>query len=211
MYNEYKSKLISFYSREKRMPTYTEMMVLFNFKSKNAVARLVDMGIEPYLIPPVLIASVAQRLVRTLCAGTGKEAPMSPSIRKNIEEELSSLPKQFHFDIPDVINEPERSPGCTTGLRGRMAVFEALEMSSEIEKIVLDNPVDSKLWAVARSQGMLTMQEDAMLKAFDKKVPFSEVSTLSTLLLASDEEEVAPVVETVEAPGEKIETSEPAI
>lgn len=50
MYNDYKSKLKSFYAREKRMPTYTEMMRLFGFKSKNAVARLVDKFIEAGLV-----------------------------------------------------------------------------------------------------------------------------------------------------------------
>ena len=57
-----------------------------------------------------------------------------------------------------------------------------------IEKIILDNPVESKLWAAARAQGMLTMQEDAMTKAFDKKVPFSEVNSLSVLLQAGNDE-----------------------
>ena len=69
-----------------------------------------------------------------------------------------------------------------------MAVFEVLEMSSDIERIILDNPVDSKIWAAARAQGMLTMQEDAMIKAFDKKIPFSEVNGLSALVLAGDED-----------------------
>jgi SOS regulatory protein LexA len=50
MYNEYKSKLISFYDREKRMPTYTEMMSLFGFKSKNAVARLVEKFIDAGIV-----------------------------------------------------------------------------------------------------------------------------------------------------------------
>lgn len=50
MYSDYKNKLKSFYQREKRMPTYTEMMSLFGFKSKNAVARLVDKFIEAGLV-----------------------------------------------------------------------------------------------------------------------------------------------------------------
>jgi repressor LexA len=50
MYNEYKNKLQSFYNREKRMPTYTEMMRLFGFKSKNAVARLVDKFIDAGIV-----------------------------------------------------------------------------------------------------------------------------------------------------------------
>jgi SOS regulatory protein LexA len=50
MHNEHKDKLISFYRREKRMPTYTEMMALFGFKSKNAVARLVDKFIDAGIV-----------------------------------------------------------------------------------------------------------------------------------------------------------------
>lgn len=50
MYNDYKNKLLSFYERENRMPTYTEMMKLFNFKSKNAVARLVEKFIEAGIV-----------------------------------------------------------------------------------------------------------------------------------------------------------------
>ena len=50
MYNDYKSKLINFYSKDKRMPTYTEMMKLFNFKSKNAVARLVNKFINEGIV-----------------------------------------------------------------------------------------------------------------------------------------------------------------
>jgi hypothetical protein len=69
-----------------------------------------------------------------------------------------------------------------------MAVFEFFEMSPEAERIILDNPVESRLWEVARARGMLTMQEDAMLKAFAKQIPFSEVNELSSILVADDEE-----------------------
>ena len=51
-------------------------------------------------------------------------------------------------------------------------------MSSEIERIVLDNPVESRLWEAARKQGMLTMKEDAIIKSAQGQVPFEEVNTL---------------------------------
>ena len=156
--------------------------------SVGTIARLIDMGVEPYLIPPVLIVSIAQRLVRTLCPGSGKSIEMSASERKDIEQQLTSLPEKYRFDIQKSVYEPEKTATCPTGMRGRMAVFEVLEMSSEIERIILDNPVDSRLWAAARSQGMLTMREDAVVKAFNKVIPFSEVNTLSSLLLSGDEE-----------------------
>jgi type IV pilus assembly protein PilB len=178
----------------------TGHLVLSTIHTNDAVGvipRLIDMGVEPYLIPPVLICSIAQRLVRTFCEDGATEAPLSASDRTHIEAELSSLPEKYRFKIPDMAYEPQRTPTCPTGLRGRMAVFEVLEMSSEIERIILDNPVDSKIWAAARKQGMLTMREDAMMKAFEKRTPFSEVNTLSSLMLAGDEEEAKtiPVVE----------------
>jgi type IV pilus assembly protein PilB len=167
----------------------TGHLVLSTIHTNDAVGtipRLIDMGVEPYLLPPVLILSIAQRLVRTFCEGGAKEFEISPSEKKSIENQLSTLDPKYRFPIPNVAYEPQRTPTCPTGMRGRAAVFEVMEMSPAIEKIVLENPIDTQIWAAARSQGMLTMQEDAMMKAFDKKVPYSEVSTLSTLLLADE-------------------------
>lgn len=189
----------------------TGHLVLSTIHTNDAVGtipRLIDMGVDPYLIPPVLILSIAQRLVRTFCPDAASEIPLSVSQRKGIEKQLESLPEKYRFKVPDTVYEPKRLPTCPTGLRGRMAVFEVLEMSSGIERIVLDNPVDSKIWAEARRQGMLTMQEDAMIKAFDKQVPFSEVNGLSSLLLAGDTDHDVPAP--AEAATAPIEDEPPA-
>ena len=172
----------------------TGHLVLSTIHTNDAVgtvARLIDMGVEPYLIPPVLIASIAQRLVRTFAPGAEKEFEISASDRKNIETQLESLPKEFRFAVPKTAYEAQRTATSPTGMRGRAAVFEVMEMSPAIEKIILENPVESKLWAVARSEGMLTMREDAMIKVFNKKVPFSEVNTLSAVMLAGDDDVVS--------------------
>ncbi len=190
----------------------TGHLVLSTIHTNDAVgtvSRLIDMGVEPYLIPPVLILSIAQRLVRTLVPGTGTPVPLSASERKSIETQLETLPEKYRFPIQQETYEPEKTATSATGMRGRMAVFEILEMSAEIEKIILDNPVDSRLWSAARSQGMLTMREDAIVKAFDKKIPFSEVSTLSSMMLENDEDETAiaapaPAAEEREAPAPAI-------
>lgn len=177
----------------------TGHLVLSTIHTNDAVGtvpRLIDMGVEPYLIPPVLILSVAQRLTRTFCEGGGKEMGLSVSQIKKIESEISTLPEQYRFPIPKSVYEAQRTPTCPTGLRGRMAVFELMEMSPALEKVILDNPVDSKLWEVARSQGMLTMREDAMLKAFDKKIPFTEVDALGSSQLLD-------VVDPVENPAQE--------
>jgi type II secretory ATPase GspE/PulE/Tfp pilus assembly ATPase PilB-like protein len=180
----------------------TGHLVLSTIHTNDAVgtiARLVDMGIEPYLIPPVLIASVAQRLVRTLCDGTGTKVPLSASDRRAIETQRATLSEQYRFPIPEHVFEPQKTATCPTGMRGRLAVFEVLEMTSEVEKVILDKPItESKLWAAARSQGMLSMQEDALLKAAQGKIPMSEVNTLSSMLSddSSEEPTATPSVET---------------
>jgi type IV pilus assembly protein PilB len=167
----------------------TGHLVLSTIHTNDAVGtipRLIDMGVEPYLIPPVLICSIAQRLVRTFCPGAEKEFDLSASERKAIEEDLASLPKQYRFPIPKSAYEAVKTPTCPTGMRGRMAVFEVLEMTGQLERIILENPVESKLWTSARQNGMYTMREDAIMKALQKQVPYSEVNNLGTLLLAEE-------------------------
>ncbi len=185
----------------------TGHLVLSTIHTNDAIGtipRLIQMGVEPYLIAPVLVVSIAQRLVRTLCPGTGVETTISPSERKAIEAQLKSLPEKYRFPVPDKIYGPEKTPTCPTGMRGRMAVFEVLEMSSEVEKVVLDSPVESRLWSAARGQGMLTMREDAALKAFAKQIPFSEVNGLSSLLLAGDEDIASTPTPPAVAPAEPV-------
>ena len=162
----------------------TGHLVLSTIHTNSAVGtipRLIDMGIEPYMIPPTLVLSMAQRLVRKMCPDAGKEEPMTESMRNMVERQFSSLPAEHRPDIPSVVWEAERTPSCPNGTRGRLAVFETLPMNSAIEKVILDRPVETELWAAARKHGMTTMREDAMIKAFSKNVPFSEVNTLSSL------------------------------
>ena len=169
----------------------TGHLVLSTIHTNDAVGtipRLIDMGVEPYLIPPVLIVSMAQRLVRTFCPGAEQETPLSASDKAAIEAQLTTLPEKYRFPVPNTVYEAVKTPTCATGMRGRAAVFEALEMNADIERIILDNPVDSKLWAAARAQGMLTMREDAIIKAFNKQVPYSEINNLSEILLGSEDE-----------------------
>jgi len=172
----------------------TGHLVLSTIHTNSAVGtipRLLDMGVEPYLIAPTLVLSMAQRLVKQFCPGTGRAVPVSESQRAMIERQFSTLPKEYRPDIGDTLYEPESTPECLSGVRGRAAVFEVLEMSPEIERVILKSPVESEIWAIARKQGMLTMKESAIIKAFNKKVPFSEVELLSGLLLAEEKKSVS--------------------
>jgi type IV pilus assembly protein PilB len=149
------------------------------------IPRLVDMGVDPYLIAPTLIAAIGQRLVRKLCPGAGTAVPVSESIRGLLNEQFADLPTEFRSKIPvfDTFYEPSATADCPNGTRGRLAVFEILKMDKEIEHVVLTSPVEEKVYAAAREKGMLTMREDAIIKALAGKIPFEEVNTLGGELL----------------------------
>jgi type IV pilus assembly protein PilB len=163
--------------------------------ASGVIPRLVDMGVDPYLIAPTLIAAIGQRLVRKLCPGAGKPVPVSESISGLLDKEFSDLPPEFHGKLPPFTQfyEATTTADCPNGTRGRLAVFEILRMDKDLEHVVLTSPVEEKVYAAARAKGMLTMREDAIMKALDGQIPFEEVNTLGGELLL--EQDLPPIEE----------------
>lgn len=180
----------------------TGHLVFSTIHTNNAsgvIPRLVDMGVDPYLIAPTLIAAIGQRLVRKLCPGAGKAVPVSESIRLLLEKEFSDLPAEFHSTLPKFDNfyEATVTPECPNGTSGRLAVFEILKMDKDLEHVVLTSPVEEKVYAAARAKGMLTMREDAIMKALAGEIPFEEVNTLGGELLLEQDLSDEPAPSTV--------------
>jgi type II secretory ATPase GspE/PulE/Tfp pilus assembly ATPase PilB-like protein len=174
----------------------TGHLVLSTIHTNNSVGivpRLLDMGVEPYLIPPVLILGMAQRLVKTLCPGGGKKVPVEGSMKEMLTKQFADLPKEFHKDIPplDEVYRVEQTPECPSGTRGRIAVFEMFNMDIDLERAILANKPEDELFSIVRKNGMLTMKEDAIIKAAQGVVPFEEVNTLGGEF---ELDEVAPEV-----------------
>ncbi len=167
--------------------------------ASGVIPRLVDMGVDPYLIAPTLIAAIGQRLVRKLCPGSGAAVPVSESVREMLDKQFEDLPQEYRSKIPKFENIYEAHPGpdCPNGTRGRLAVFEILRMDKELEHVVLTNPVEEKVYAAARAKGMLTLQEDAIIKALNGLIPFEEVSALGGL--AAEEETEGAALESTPA------------
>jgi type IV pilus assembly protein PilB len=142
-----------------------------------AIPRLIDMGVDPYLIAPTLVLSVAQRLTRLTCPSARKLVKMDPSIKIQIEEQFKDLPEEYkkEIEIKEDMYETDVSPDCPSGTRGRIAVYEMFEINKEIQDMILKNPTDLELYKVARKNGMFTMKEDAMLKAVNGIIPYPEV------------------------------------
>ncbi len=161
----------------------TGHLVLSTIHTNSAIGvipRLIDMGIDPYLIAPTLVLTMAQRLVRTLCPDGGKPMPVTPSIQLMFEKQFADLPPEYRAKIKfgRELYEIMPTATCPTGTAGRTAVMEVLPMDEELESVILKNPTEIEIAKVARRKGMLTMKEDAILKAFQKVIPFEEVNTL---------------------------------
>jgi Type II secretory pathway, ATPase PulE/Tfp pilus assembly pathway, ATPase PilB len=160
----------------------TGHLVLSTIHTNTAIGvipRLIDMGVDPYLIAPTLVLAMAQRLVSKICEG-GEELPFDGAIKMMTEKQFSDLSPEYKKDIqfPKTVLEARPSTTCPNGTRGRMAVSEVVEKDKELERLILANTGENELFKYCRGKGMLTMREDAILKAFKGEIPWSEVNKL---------------------------------
>lgn len=163
----------------------TGHLVLSTLHTNNAIGaipRLVDMGIDPYLIAPTLILSIAQRLAKMTCPSSRKLVPMDESIKMQIEGQMKDLPPEFKKEIglKEDMYETVPSSECPSGTRGRIAIFEMFKVDREMQEVILKNPTNPAIYKAAREKGMLMMKEDAMLKSIEGVIPYTEVYNFST-------------------------------
>ena len=147
-----------------------------------AIPRLVDMGVDPYLIAPTLRLVIAQRLLRRICPGAQSTVDnKTPSIENMLKNQFSDLPKNFlrELQLGRPVSEAKSIPECASGVRGRIAVFEMFAVDNIIERTIIENSSEQTIQEILRKQyGMLSMREDAILKSMDGLIPWSEANTL---------------------------------
>lgn len=165
--------------------------------------RLLDMGIEPFLIASTVNAVVGQRLVRRLCSTCRVSA-------KPTNEEVTAILKTFHIDNPESfahihaleetaqkeglgttevpLSTTEKSinslwkaadGGCDecshTGYKGRVGIYEVLDNSRAVQKLIMANATSNQIQDQAITEGMMTMQVDGIIKAFRGNTTIEEV------------------------------------
>ncbi|NLZ05608.1 MAG: type II secretion system ATPase GspE [Phycisphaerae bacterium] len=117
-----------------------------------ALTRLVDMGIEPYLVASSLEAVIAQRLVRTICPECKEELP---------EQEVAPLRRRFGDRLPAVLYKGRGCRNCQgTGYRGRMGIFEMMVVTDDVRSLILDNASPRDLRMASAKQGMTSLRDD---------------------------------------------------
>jgi type II secretory ATPase GspE/PulE/Tfp pilus assembly ATPase PilB-like protein len=138
------------------------------------------MGVDASLLAPALRAVIGQRLVRKLCTKCRKPATLSDELRKRVEGILAAIPAASN-EHPDMSKATFFSPGSCdacrqTGYSGRMGIYEILTVNPQVESRIRQGSVsDLDMQTIAAEQGMLTMEQDGLLKAMEGITDVEEV------------------------------------
>jgi len=143
-----------------------------------AIPRFLDLGAKPNILGPALTLVIAQRLVRVLCKECKQAVPIDEKRKTEIATMLKKLPPRV--DVSLYNNATIFSPkGCNAcggfGYRGRISIFELFVITNEIKELIYKTPTEMELFTSARSQGMVTMQEDGLLKVIQGITSIEEV------------------------------------
>jgi general secretion pathway protein E len=150
------------------------LTTLHTNNAAGAVARLLDMGVEPYLLASVLRGVIGQRLVGVLCPACKKGAPATPEERLRIE--AAGVPAG---DAP-VLCRPVGCRACEdVGYVGRRAIFELLEVTDPIRELIRARASSQDIQACAVGQGMRTMAQDGLRLCLDGVTTLAEVTRVT--------------------------------
>ncbi len=159
--------------------------------------RMLDMGIEPFLIASTINTVIGQRLVRKLCEKCKKPyetteaqtrsvmatlGPILPKtkveqerVKKDIGYEAVPTADQKSFTVYKAVGCKE----CTTGYKGRIGIYEVFAMTNEMEKVLLERATTSEVQDQAIKDGMITMKQDGYLKALNGLTTLEEVARVA--------------------------------
>ncbi len=137
--------------------------------ASGGITRMLDMGVEDYLLTSTVNAIMAQRLVRRLDPESRKPYEVLPEMVREL-----GLNK-FTDDDPIRMYHPGSTEGCPTGYRGRTGIHEILLVSEEIRRMVMKHATSTEIERQARSEGMRTMYEDGLIKALQGETSAEEV------------------------------------
>jgi len=147
-----------------------------------AIPRLLDLGIQTNILGPSLSLIIAQRLVRRLCPNCKTKKAPDSGLETKVKKLVAALPVRVKKGDYEKLNIYE-TRGCEKcgglGYKGRTSIFELLRIDEEMESAIYKNPTEIELKELAKKQGMVTMQEDGLLKVLTGVTSFDEVERLT--------------------------------
>ncbi|KKQ52210.1 MAG: Type IV-A pilus assembly ATPase PilB [Parcubacteria group bacterium GW2011_GWD2_38_11] len=163
------------------------LSTLHTNSSIGAIPRLVDMGIEAFLLASSLRVVGAQRLVRRICSECREEITIPSTVLEYIRGQVEGLPSEevqkYKLNLDDGFHI-YKGRGCEvcgeTGYRGRIAIFEALEIDKEMKEIISEhNGSEVEVQQYANRQGMITIKQDGVLKVLLGLTTLEEVERVT--------------------------------
>ncbi|MBI2003308.1 MAG: type II/IV secretion system protein [Candidatus Wildermuthbacteria bacterium] len=170
----------------------TGHVVLSTLHTNNAlgvIPRLIDMGIERYLLAPTLSVALSQRLVRKLCPACRKKTESPDALKNMVAKEIESAPSDFQKAAGAYISASKAMTvyapkGCKecggSGYAGRIGIFEVLEMTDELGKLIYGDISETSLRKETKRQGMVSMRQDGIVKALEGVTTLEEVLRVTT-------------------------------
>jgi type IV pilus assembly protein PilB len=163
------------------------LSTLHTNSSIGSIPRLVDMGIEAFLLASSLRVVGAQRLVRRICKECIEEVSISPVVAELIHDQVDGLPteelEKYKFNLEDGFHM-YKGRGCemcgNSGYKGRVAIFEALEIDNDMKEIISEhNGSEIDVQMHAEKQGMITIKQDGILKVLLGMTTLEEVERVT--------------------------------
>jgi type IV pilus assembly protein PilB len=150
------------------------LSTLHTTTAPGAIVRLINMGVEPYLINAALVCVVAQRLVRKICPFCKEELNIKKEILESLNLNLNGLKKPVFF----------HGKGCQScfnlGYSGRLGIAEVLLLSSTVRELILARAQEHLIKQQARKEGMRTLREEGMQQVFQGITTLEEVLRITT-------------------------------
>lgn len=168
------------------------LATLHTNNASGALPRLLDIGVEPYLIASTVNAVVGQRLTRQICADCKQEYKIDDEFEESLRKEynidhLMEVMKREEFIESKVKRLTEltfyKGKGCdkcgTTGYKGRKGIYEVLEVTPEIQELLLKHSPTSQIQDKAIEQGMILMWQDGFIKCLQGRTTIDEILRVS--------------------------------
>ncbi len=170
----------------------TGHLVFSTLHTNSAVAsitRLLDMGVEPFLISSTVIGIIAQRLVRRVCGDCRQQVPLTDPLAIRLIESVGMA-------VPDTVYEGKGCPVCNdTGYRGRAAIEEVVRLNRELREAIDRRASEGELTDMALRRGLVTLQRNAVQKMLDGVTTPAEVIR-TVYSVDSLDEELTPIENT---------------
>ncbi|GAB0175079.1 MAG: hypothetical protein HHAS10_09580 [Candidatus Altimarinota bacterium] len=150
------------------------------------LTRILNMGIPAFLLPASINVIIAQRLIRKLCQHCKKAIPMmqlEPRLKNSVEKALKRTSKdELLGRIPtEILQNPifYEAVGCpecdNIGYKGRVGIYEILEITPNVKKMILDGASATMINEVAITDGMISLEQDGIIKALNGRTSLEEV------------------------------------